>query len=129
MKVKKILVTYLKSGTLEGEVARAMMFEKVVTDLEAEGKVIKDVISNEFQQTVIFEDGSQVDSLPFGIGLRVGRITHAYVDASFTTIPNGIESVQKVVFPMLMIGEYSKFDTSGIQFSLYKHKDGKLEIT
>jgi hypothetical protein len=129
MKNKRIVITYLKTGDVKSEIAKEMMFDKVVDDLVAEGRVISQTTLLATSKRTVFEDGTRVELYPFSESLRASRATHVFVDNTIKSLTNGTTTIQTVIFPLMMIGEYEHFDTSGKQLSYFEYDNGKIKLT
>lgn len=127
MKAKRILITYLDNGNLQSQVAKEMMFNRILEDMISEGREVKSSILQPKSKSVLFDDGSKVMLFPFSSSNTGLRVTHVFVDEEIALLPNGKQFVNEVIKPSLLKGEFENFDTSGKQFSFFSFNNGELK--
>jgi hypothetical protein len=112
MKAKRVVIVYLNNGNLESQVAKEFLFNKVVNDFVAEGRVVTSTGFENGTKTTWFKDGSRVYSLPFGKDTLGMRFTHLYVDEKALVIPKADEIIDEVYKSCVVNGDLKKYDTS-----------------
>lgn len=97
--MKRVVVAYLNNGNVKSQIAKGLMFEKVVDDLVAEGKMIRSVEPSPMlgvAKMASFEDGTKVFLQPFGQSILGMKFTHIYIDELAMQFPNSKEMVSKM---------------------------------
>jgi hypothetical protein len=114
MKAKKILIVYGNSG--KGFASKEKMFNQVINELVSEGRVVASTSLTPTEKSVVFDDGSKVSVVRFGMNMVGARITHLYIDSSIFEIHNGTQYVNEVLKPTVIpSGNYQHLDAQGTQ--------------
>jgi hypothetical protein len=94
--MERILITYLNNGNLQSQVAKEVLFNRVVEDMIAEGKIVKSTTFQPLSKETIFNDGTKVSTKPFGIDVLGIRFTRLYIDELALTTPRAKEFVNQM---------------------------------
>lgn len=128
MKNKIILIAYLNNGNMASEVAKEIMFNRVLDEMIDEGREVKSSVLQPKSKSVKFNDGSKLMMFPFSTFTKDIRVTHVFADEALRYVPRGIDVIHEIITSSIMKGEFEKFDTSGKQFSFFSFNNGELHI-
>lgn len=130
MKTKLIYITYLNNGNLKSQIAKECLFNRVVSDLLKENRVIANSVIRPTEKQVIFEDGTKVMCQPFSMSQRGIKVTSIFVDAELLSMPNGEEAVKKTFYASLVPYEYEELDSSEqYKFNAFEMSGNSILLT
>ena len=117
--IKKAMVVYLNNGSLESQVSKEIVFNKLIEKFKGEDKGL----IYHTQHLAKFEDGSKIFLVPFGQSMIGVRLTHIYLDKFILSLPNAKETVFKTCIHMLIKMDNSKdYDVSGERLFTFSTK-------
>lgn len=104
MSMKKIMIVYLDNYSLKNTVAKENVFQRLIVELENEGKMLNKITMLDGEKRAMFDDGSIVFTFPVSrAGKTKGmRVTHLYIDESIKNIENGQVFINEVFLPCLV---------------------------
>ena len=102
--MKKIAIIYLDNHSLKNTVAKENVFQRLIMELENEGKVLKEIKMFSGEKRAYFDDDSIIFTLPFSRACQTRgvRLTHLYIDESIKNIENGEIFINEVFLPYLV---------------------------
>lgn len=128
MKNKRVLIMYLGNGNVKSEIAKELMFNRMVNEMIEEGREVKNSLLQPKTKSITFDDGSKLMLFPFSNVQKGFRVTHIFLDAEIAFLPNGDKLINEKIKPCIINGEREDFDTSGKQLLLYSFADNELKI-
>lgn len=129
MKAKKILITYLGNGNIKSQVSKEYLFNRVVSDLIEEGKIVADTMVTQREKRIRFADGSSVICVPFTMANKGMKVTHVFIDRELSELINGNEIIQENILPSVINWETENFDISDKDRRfIFSLEDGVLNL-
>lgn len=120
---EKIVIIYLNNGNMASEVAKEIMFNRVVNEMIGDDNDADSTVLNRTSKSVVFTDGSKIELIPFTGGqVRGRRPTKVYLDESIKKLPNSTNYILNDIAPNC-IGKYEE------SILFYSVNDGELSLT
>ena len=104
MNMKKIMIVYLDNYSLKNTVAKENVFQRLIVELENEGKMLNKITMLDGEKRAMFDDGTMVFTFPVSRAgkTRGMRVTHLYIDESIKNIENGQVFINEAFLPCLV---------------------------
>lgn len=123
--MKRILITYLNNGNLQSQVAKEMMFNRIVNEMIESGVEVEHTTLQPLSKSVLFNDGSKLFCYPIMPSMKALKCTHVFIDDSVTHVINGMKVIEELVMPSLS-WESANFDTSGSRLNYFSFDNGLI---
>lgn len=124
---KRVLVTYLNNGNLKSQVAKEMMFNRVVNEMIDSGLEVEHTTLQPLSKSVTFSDGSKLYCYPFASVNNGLKCTHVFIDDAITHKVNGMKFIEASIMPILD-WESANFDTSGSRLNYFTFEENGLVV-